>query len=85
MLNLSSPLNKSIYVSGISKDEVWIKGMVCTICFPSLLARMMMTVVYSLSGKNEQARAEADEVIRIQPKFFVEKFRKKLTYNKERG
>jgi len=48
-----------------------------------LLARMMTTVVYSLSGQDENARAEVAEVIRIQPKFSLEKFEKKLTYKKE--
>ena len=48
-----------------------------------LLARMMMTVVYSLSGHDEKARIEADEVLRIQPKFTLDKFKKKLTYKRE--
>jgi len=48
-----------------------------------LLAHMMMTVVYSLSGQDEKARAEADEVLRIQPKFTIDKFKKKLTYKRE--
>jgi len=48
-----------------------------------LLARMMMTVVYSLSGRDEEARTEADEVLRIQPKFSLEKFEKKVTYKRE--
>ena len=48
-----------------------------------LLARMMMTVVYSWSGQEEKARSEAAEVIRIQPKFSLEKFEKKLTYKRE--
>ena len=45
-----------------------------------LLGRMMTTVVYSLSGHDEKARAEADEVLRIQPKFTIGKFKKKVTY-----
>jgi adenylate cyclase len=45
-----------------------------------LLARMMMTVAYSLSGRDEEARAEAAEVLRIQPKLSLEKFEKKVTY-----
>jgi adenylate cyclase len=49
----------------------------------SLLARMMMAVVYSVSGRDEQARAEAAEVLRIQPKFSLKKFEKKLTYKRE--
>ena len=48
-----------------------------------LLARMMMTVVYSFSGRDEKARAEAAEVRRIQPKFSLEQFEKKLTYKRE--
>ena len=48
-----------------------------------LLARMMMTVVYSLSGRDEEARVQAAEVLRIQPKFTLDKFKKKLTYKRE--
>jgi TolB-like protein/Tfp pilus assembly protein PilF len=49
----------------------------------SLYARIMMTVVYSFSGREEEARAEAAEVLRIQPKFSLEKFEKKVTYKRE--
>jgi adenylate cyclase len=48
-----------------------------------LLARMMMTVVYSLSGRDEQARAQAADVLRIQPKFTIKNFEKKLTYKRK--
>jgi len=48
-----------------------------------LLARVMMAAVYSLSGRDEEARTEAAEVLRIQPKFSLEKFEKKLTYKKD--
>ncbi|HUV78370.1 MAG TPA: adenylate/guanylate cyclase domain-containing protein [Desulfobacterales bacterium] len=40
----------------------------------SLLARIMMAVVYSWSGRDEEARAEAAEVIRLNPNFSLEKF-----------
>jgi adenylate cyclase len=43
----------------------------------SLLARIMMTAVYSWSGRDEEARAEAAEVLRIDPDFSLEKFAKK--------
>ena len=49
----------------------------------SLFARLMMTVVYSLSGRDEQARAELAEVLRIQPKFSLKGFKKKLTYKRQ--
>jgi TolB-like protein/Tfp pilus assembly protein PilF len=48
-----------------------------------LLARIMMTVVYSLSGREEEARAEAAEVLRIQPKFSLKGVETKLTYRKK--
>ena len=40
------------------------------------LAHMMLTIVYSKSGRDEEARAEAAEVLRINPKFRAEKLRK---------
>jgi adenylate cyclase len=48
-----------------------------------LLARMIMTAVYSFSGRDEKARAEAAELLKIQPKFSVEQLEKKLTYKRE--
>jgi len=48
-----------------------------------LLARMMMTVVYSLSGRDEEARVQAAEIVRIQPKFTLKNLEKKLTYKRE--
>jgi adenylate cyclase len=48
-----------------------------------LLARTMMTVVYSFSGRDEAARAQAAEVLRIQPKFSVKGFEKRLTYKRK--
>jgi hypothetical protein len=46
----------------------------------------MMTTVYSESGHLEDARAEAEEVLRINPKFSLKKFEKIVTgSNKERS
>ena len=42
-----------------------------------LLARIMMAAVYSWSGRDEEARAEAAEVLRIDPNFSLEKFAKR--------
>jgi adenylate cyclase len=50
----------------------------------SLFARVMMTVVYSWSGQDEKARAEAAEVLRIQPKYTIEKSRYKRKEDRER-
>jgi adenylate cyclase len=49
----------------------------------SMFARLFMTAVYSLSGRDEEARAEAAEVLRIQPKFTLAKFEKRLKYKKK--
>ena len=45
----------------------------------SLMARIMMTVVYSWSGRDEDARAEAAEVLRINPNFSLERFAKRAS------
>jgi adenylate cyclase len=50
----------------------------------SLYARIMMTVVYSWSGQDEKARAEAAEVLRIQPKYTIKKSRYKRKEDGER-
>jgi len=43
----------------------------------SFFAHLMMTAVYSWSGRDEDARAEAAEVLRINPKFSLENFEKR--------
>jgi adenylate cyclase len=40
-------------------------------------AHLMMTVVYSWSGRDEDARAQAAEILRINPNFSLEKFEKR--------
>ena len=45
----------------------------------SLMARIMMTVVYSGAGRDEEARAEAAEVLRINPSFSLERFAKRAS------
>ena len=43
----------------------------------SLMARIMMTVVYSWSGRDDDARAQAADVRRINPNFSLERFAKR--------
>ena len=50
----------------------------------SLLARIMMTYVYSFAGMDAKARVEAAEIIRIQPKFSLKRFEKKITYKNKK-
>ena len=49
----------------------------------SFLAHLMLTQIFSLSGRDEEARIEAAEMLRINPKFSVEKFAKKFTYKNQ--
>ncbi|MEN6319960.1 MAG: tetratricopeptide repeat protein [Syntrophaceae bacterium] len=49
----------------------------------SLSARLFMAAFYSLAGRDEEARIEAAEVLRINPKFSLEKYAKGLTYKKQ--
>jgi len=46
----------------------------------SSLAHIMMAAVYGLSGREEEARAAAAEILRINPKFSLEKLAKSCTY-----
>jgi adenylate cyclase len=45
-----------------------------------IFAHIMMASVYSFSGRNEEAQAEAAEVLRINPKFSLEKYAKVINY-----
>jgi TolB-like protein/class 3 adenylate cyclase len=49
----------------------------------SLMARLSMASIYSKAGRDEEARFEAAEVLRINPQFSLEKFAKSLTYKKQ--
>jgi adenylate cyclase len=49
----------------------------------SLSARLFMAAFYSRAGRDEEARLEAAEVLRISPKFSLEKFAKYVTYKNQ--
>jgi adenylate cyclase len=51
----------------------------------SLYARLELAAVYSLSGQDEKARAEANEVLRMHPKFSLEEFGKRFTAKSQEG
>jgi TolB-like protein len=43
-----------------------------------ILAHVNLTIAYSLSGRNDEARAQAGEILRVQPGFSVEKYTKTI-------
>jgi tetratricopeptide (TPR) repeat protein len=49
----------------------------------SLFARLFLAAAYSRAGRDEEARIEAAEVLRINPQFSLEKFAKSVTYKKQ--
>jgi len=49
----------------------------------NLGAQLALTVTYSLSGRDEEARATTAEVLRIDPKFSLEYFSKTLVYKNQ--
>ena len=49
----------------------------------SLLAHLIMAAIYVFSGRDEEARVEAAEVLRINPKFSLDKFAKRASYKKK--
>jgi adenylate cyclase len=48
-----------------------------------IFARIMMASVYSFLGRYEEARVEAAEVLRINPKFSLEEYAKKINYKNQ--
>jgi TolB-like protein/Flp pilus assembly protein TadD len=46
----------------------------------SLYPRIALTGTYSLAGRDEEARAEASEVLRIQPEISLERLAKRIAY-----
>jgi hypothetical protein len=46
-------------------------------------AQLALTGAYGLSGRDEEARATASEVFRIDPKFSLEYFSKTLVYKNQ--
>jgi TolB-like protein/Tfp pilus assembly protein PilF len=49
----------------------------------NLGAHLALTMAYSVSGRDEEARAAAAEVLRIEPKFSVEYFSKTIVYKRQ--
>jgi tetratricopeptide (TPR) repeat protein len=50
----------------------------------SFFARLFMAQIYSFSGRDEEARAEAAEALRINPKFSLKKWEKRITYKNQK-
>ena len=48
-----------------------------------MYARLVMAQIYFYSGRDEEARAETAEVPRINPKFSLDKFAKRVTYKNQ--
>jgi adenylate cyclase len=49
----------------------------------SLFARLFMAAFYSRAGRDKEARIEAAEVLRINPKFSLERYAKTVTYKNQ--
>jgi adenylate cyclase len=50
----------------------------------SLLSHVFLTATYIMMGREREARAEAAEVLRINPKFSVDYFAKTLSYKDQK-
>jgi adenylate cyclase len=46
----------------------------------NLIAHVVLTIAYALDGRDMEAHAEAEEVLRMDPKFSVERYAKTLTF-----
>jgi adenylate cyclase len=49
----------------------------------SFLAHIVLTEIYSLAGRDEEARVQAAEVFRVNPKFSLEKLEKRLKHKNQ--
>jgi adenylate cyclase len=49
----------------------------------NIIAHIALAATYSLSGQDKEARAEAEEVLKINPKFFLESFAKTLPFKNQ--
>ena len=49
----------------------------------NIMAHLNLAGTYSLSGRGEEARAEAEEVLRLNPKFSLESFAKTLPFKNQ--
>jgi adenylate cyclase len=49
----------------------------------SFLAHIILTEIYSLAGRDEEARVQAAEVLRVNPKFSLERFAKRLKHKNQ--
>jgi len=48
-----------------------------------IFARILMASVYNFSGRDEEAQIEAAKVLRINPKFSLEEYAKKIKYKNQ--
>jgi adenylate cyclase len=49
----------------------------------NIMAHLSLAATYSLSGRGEEARAEAEEVLRLNPKFSLESFARTLPFKNQ--
>jgi adenylate cyclase len=49
----------------------------------NILAHLNLAGMYSLLGRDEEARAEAEEILRINPKFSLEYYAKTLPFRNQ--
>jgi adenylate cyclase len=76
-------LGISLYLTGQYEEAITWHEKAVRRAPNALFAHLFLAVAYSLSGRDEEARAEAAEVLRINPKFSLEKFTKRCTYKKK--
>jgi adenylate cyclase len=82
-----NPIPPNNYLFGIAKsyaktgqyEEAITWGKKAVLQKPnSFLAHIILTEIYGISGRDEEARTQAAEVLRIQPKFTLEKWAKRI-------
>ena len=70
----------SLRMTGRFEETVSANKKAIQIAPDNILAHIELTATYSLMGREKEARAEAAEVLRINPKFSAEYFVKTFPY-----
>ncbi len=87
-----NPIPPNYYLFGIGQAYAWTGRYeeAITACEKaiseapkSLYARVIAAMVYSMSGRDQEARAQAAEVLRLNPKFSLKTFGKRLRYKNQ--
>lgn len=73
-------LGSALLNAGLYEEAIAASGKAVKLSPNNMFAHLALVLSYSLDSRDEEARSAADEVLRLRPKFSVDKFAKRLPY-----